>query len=93
MADPITLLSAYYFCSAAADTAKLTARQAMMCSLTYEQVKVLFLNKEEQEKYLAAGRKMTAQMNKEAYLRFKAWEATHPEEVARMKARILGASA
>ncbi|MCY4335938.1 MAG: hypothetical protein OXC60_14870 [Litoreibacter sp.] len=93
MADPITLLTAYYFCSAVAETAKLNARQALLCSVTYEQVKVMFLNKEEQKKFLADGRKMTPEMNKATYLRFKEWEAAHPEDVARMKARVLGASA
>ncbi|MEM6407091.1 MAG: hypothetical protein AAF700_01600 [Pseudomonadota bacterium] len=93
MADPITLLTAYYFCSAAAEARHLSARQATLCSLTYEQVKVLFLTKAEQRSFLAQDRKMTPEMNRSAYLRFKQWEAAHPEQVERMKAHVLGDTA
>lgn len=84
MTELLTLLSFYYACSGMAAVGELTQTQRFECYRTYQEAKVLFLDPSERP---AAGTDFTPMQNREAYLRFKAWERENADLVDEMKAR------
>lgn len=84
MSELLTLLSFYYACSALAADGQLTQGERFDCNRTYQAAKILFLDPEDRP---APGAEIPAMLNKEAYRRFKDWEAENADLVRQMKAR------
>ncbi|MEL6206861.1 MAG: hypothetical protein AAFR47_16315 [Pseudomonadota bacterium] len=70
------LLTAYYLCDATASQRLLTRSEVATCATYYADVKAEFRDPG------ASG----PAAEREAYRRFKAWEAAHPDTVRRLKA-------
>ena len=78
----LKLLMVYYLCDSAAALHPLPGNDAAHCVQSYERVKSAFLPPGAQ---VPAGAYARARQSRAAYLRFKSWEANHPELVARLK--------
>ncbi len=72
----LALLASYYICDAAAALHPMPPGSAQACAVRYEAVKATFLDEGE------AG----PAAHRDAYLRFKAWEAENAALVARLRA-------
>ncbi len=77
MTDFLVLLAFYYACDTAATEARLQAAEIVQCSVAYNSVKTHFLTEEELAALDLARGRDRADLMREAYLRFTAWEDTH----------------
>ncbi|MEL6807597.1 MAG: hypothetical protein AAFO97_07435 [Pseudomonadota bacterium] len=78
MAELVVLLSVYYKCAALAETGSLTQAERFACNNTYQEAKRHFVDDE-------PGAVLTPEQNRQAYLRFKSWEAENADLIAALK--------
>lgn len=90
MTSFLAALALHYACDAAARRTMLSQAEAAACSQAYETVKLRFLTPEETAEIRRASLSDRAGLMALAYQRFKAWEASNPEDVQRAKRGILG---
>lgn len=79
----LTLLSVYYGCTALAEDGQLTQTERFACNASYQQVKRLFVAEDLPKPTPVL---LTFEQNRQAYLRFKTWEAENADLVKDLKA-------
>lgn len=83
-------LAAYYRCEAAAARGALTDDGWRTCFSIYTHLKLRLVGLDP-ERFLALPREARAEANRQGFRAFRAWEAEHPEAVARLKAEASAA--
>lgn len=86
MTTLFTMLMLHYLCDQTANMRALSHGEAAYCMENYQAIKLSFINAEAP----AQDTNVRAVQNRQAYARFKAWEAANPEMVADLKSRASG---
>ncbi len=86
MSDFFGVLAFYYACDQAAISGRLAAADIARCAVTYETVKIRFLNAKELAEFGIARGGRRAELDQTAYHRFKLWEEDNADLVRALRA-------
>lgn len=89
MTDFMMLLAVHYTCSSLSQVQVLQQQQVRQCSVAYETLKTHFLTAEEKAQLEDTPLMARGALSQLSYQRFKEWEASDPDTVARAKSMIM----
>ncbi|MCV6593103.1 MAG: hypothetical protein OIF48_09145 [Silicimonas sp.] len=81
----LSLVVLHFACADLSETRPLNGGEVLYCSTVYQEVKLSFMPDLDLAAYRALPLADQGAVNSEAYLRFVAWRAAHPELVAHLE--------
>ena len=83
--ETLAILTAYFLCSAVAETRPVSQAEALACMDTYTDVKLLFVDGVERSAFDAMSVHEQVEVNAAGYAGYVAWKKSNPELVRSLK--------